>query len=165
VTEIHDLSLGAYVRELRSRRQLTLLDLSTSTKIAYTHLSRIENESTIPNPETIVKLAHALDGDLTLMLQKANNLPRVILDRLIERDKAVRVQTLRRSIPGASHDPADVAEEALNRAVEEANLSEQDVADLSDAIKGLVMLRPQARRAIIQLIGILHDDEADGEQG
>ena len=84
-------SLGKYIRKLREQKALSLFELSERSKVAYAHLSRIENESTIPSPETIVKIATAIDGDLTLMLQKANNLPRIILDRLIERDASVRV--------------------------------------------------------------------------
>lgn len=120
-----DLRLGKYIRQLRDRKALSLMDLSNRAKVAYSHLSRIENESTVPNPETIVKLARALDGDLTLMLQKANNLPRIILDRLMEHDKAVRVQTLRRSIPGTSPEANDIADEATTRVLEGAKLSEQ----------------------------------------
>ncbi len=157
-----ELSLGKYIRELRDRKRLSLLEVSNRTKIAYSHLSRIENESTIPNPETIVKLADVLDGDLTVMLQKANKLPRIILDRLMERDRAVRLQTLQRAIPGAKREPDDVADETANRILAKANLSEQEVGELKEAIETLVGLRPHARRAIIQLISVLHDEEAEG---
>jgi transcriptional regulator with XRE-family HTH domain len=160
-----DLSLGKYIRQLREGKRLSLLELSNRSTVAYAHLSRIENESTIPNPETIVKIAHELDGDLTLMLQKANKLPRVILDRLMERDKAVKLQTLRRAIPGESDDSPGGTDESSVRAIESAELTEQEVTQLREAIEGLVSLRPHARRAVIQLLSVLHDDEGNGEPG
>jgi transcriptional regulator with XRE-family HTH domain len=160
-----DLSLGKYIRQLREAKGLSLTELSNRARVAYAHLSRIENESTIPNPETIVKICAELDGELTLMLQKANNLPRVILDRLLERDKAVKLQTLRRSIPGESSGNREGSDQSAIRAIEGVDLSEQEVAQLREAIEGLVSLRPHARRAVIQLIAVLHDDEGDGEQG
>src|SRR5262245_49342104 len=95
-----DLTLGKYIRAKREERRMSLLELSTNSGVAYAHLSRIENDNTIPSPDTIVKLSDAIDGDITVMLYKANNLPRVILDRLIERDNAVKIQTLQRAIPG-----------------------------------------------------------------
>jgi transcriptional regulator with XRE-family HTH domain len=159
-----ELSLGKYIRSLRMAKEMSLLDLSNRTKVAYSHLSRIENESTIPNPETIVKIADELSGDLTVMLQKANNLPRVILDRLLERDKAVRIQTLRRSFPDSPGDDQGSDSDAL-RALVNGNLSQDDVLQLKAAIDGLLTLRPHARQAIIQLISVLHDDEADGDSG
>lgn len=157
--EPEDLSLGKYIRKLREDKRLSLMALSNQSLVAYAHLSRIENESTIPNPETIVKIADQLDGDLTLMLQKANNLPRVILDRLIERDRAMKLQTLRRSIPGVMDESQNDDEESLIKAIGDAELSEIEVADLREAIVSLVSLRPHARRAVIQMISVLHDDE------
>ena len=115
-------SLGKYIRHQREQLSMSLLDLSIRSGVAYSHLSRIENESTIPSPETIVKIADQLEGDLTLMLQKANNLPHVILERLIERDSAVRLQTLQRAVDGADGSYDD-AEDDLARLVQNAKLT------------------------------------------
>lgn len=160
-----ELSLGKYIRKLREQKGLSLLDLSTQSNVAYAHLSRIENESTIPNPDTIVKIAAELEGDLTVMLQKANNLPRVILDRLMERDAAVRVQTLHRSIAGSDETPDYASAQSLTRVIEDSNLDNRDVAELQEAISELLRLKPHARRAVVQLIAVLSGDEANGEQG
>jgi transcriptional regulator with XRE-family HTH domain len=160
-----ELSLGKYIRRLREQKGLSLFDLSTLSKVAYAHLSRIENESTIPSPDTIVKIATEIDGDLTVMLQKANNLPRVILDRLIERDAAVRVQTLQRSIAGSDGTPDYATAQTLAKVIEDSNLDNRDVAELQAAISGLLTLRPHARRAVVQLISVLSGDEGDGEPG
>jgi transcriptional regulator with XRE-family HTH domain len=156
-----DESLGKYIRNQREQLNMSLLDLSTRSGVAYSHLSRIENESTIPNPETIVKIADQLEGDLTLMLQKANNLPRVILERLLERDSAIRLQTLQRAVDGADGS-CDNAGDDLARLVENAKLTNQDVADFRAGISDLLMLAPHARRAVLLLISTLTGDEGDG---
>jgi transcriptional regulator with XRE-family HTH domain len=158
-----DVSLGKYIRRLRESQGLSLLALSTKCGVAYAHLSRIENESTVPSPETIVRICRQLDGDLTLMLKKADNLPRVILDRLIERDQAVKAQTLRRALPGGDQESAGPGSAPLPPAAT-AELTEGEVAQLSEAMQRLVTLRPHARRAVIELISVLQD-EGDGDSG
>jgi len=154
-------SLGKYIRNQREQLNMSLLELSTRSAVAYSHLSRIENESTIPSPETIVKIADQLEGDLTLMLQKANNLPRVILDRLLERDSAVRLQTLQRAVDGADGSYDDTGDD-LARLVQDAKLTNQDVADFRAAISDLLQLAPHARRAVLQMISTLSGDEGSG---
>jgi len=158
---VNELSLGKYIRKLREGRGLSLFALSEKSGVAYAHLSRIENESTIPSPDTIVKIATEIDGDLTLMLQKANNLPRVILDRLMERDAAVRVQTLQRSMSGFDETPDYASAQSLAKVIEESNLDNSDVAELQQAISDLLTLKPHARRAVVQLIAVLSEDEGD----
>src|SRR3954468_12589275 len=79
------LSFGEYVRRLRRRKRWQHQELATATGLSVTHLSRIENDNAVPNPDTVVKLANALDGDLGSLLQLADCLPREILDRLVDR--------------------------------------------------------------------------------
>jgi len=148
-----ELSLGKYIRELREQKRLSLLELSNRTGLAYSHLSRIENESTVPSPDTIVKIAEEIGGDITLMLNKANNLPRVILDRLIERDRAVGLQTLHRAIPGRD------AQSPSDDVLEGTDLTQAEIEELQAALEGLLRLHPHARRAVINLISVIHDDE------
>src|SRR5215210_6540860 len=80
-----EITLGEYVRRLRRRKRWQLQELAAATGLSATHLSRIENDSAVPNPDTVVKLSNALDGELELMLQMADCLPREILDRLVDR--------------------------------------------------------------------------------
>jgi transcriptional regulator with XRE-family HTH domain len=152
-----ELSLGKYIRERRERKRLSLLELSNRTGLGYSHLSRIENESTIPSPETIVRIADEIEGDLTVMLQKANNLPRVILDRLLERDKAVRLQRLHREAGG----PRTDAENDLDAAFEavEGLPAGEESRELRQALSGLLALKPHARRGVLQLIEVLAEDD------
>ena len=90
------LTLGEYVRRLRRAKRLQLQQVADETGLSASHLSRIENDNAVPNAETVVKLAAALDGDLSAMLLQAECLPREILDRYV-RDAAGSGSALRRS--------------------------------------------------------------------
>ena len=78
------LTLGEYMRRLRRDKNWSLMQLAEETGVSYSHLSRIENDSTLPNTETVAKLATSLGGNLPAMLELARCLPKVILDRIAE---------------------------------------------------------------------------------
>ena len=100
------LSLGEYIRRLRRVKAWSLQQLADETDVSYTHLSRIENDSTLPGTEIVVKLADALDGDLKAMLLKAEAVPQQILDRMTETAGDSRSTTLlRRANVGKPGDP------------------------------------------------------------
>ena len=63
------LTFGEYMRRLRRAKGLNLSDLTQRTELSYSHLSRIENDSSLPQPKTVVEIATALDGDLKRMLE------------------------------------------------------------------------------------------------
>ena len=77
-----DLSFGEYIRRLRRQKGLQLQDVARRSGLSTTHLSRLENDNGLPATDTVVKLHHVLDGDLTVMLELARCLPDEILDRL-----------------------------------------------------------------------------------
>jgi transcriptional regulator with XRE-family HTH domain len=79
------LSFGEYTRRLRRARKWQLQDVAAATGLSVSHLSRIENDNALPNPDTVVKLANALESDLERMLELADCLPHEILERLIRR--------------------------------------------------------------------------------
>ena len=81
----HSLTLGEHVRHLRRRKGWGLQQLAEATGLSLTHLSRIENDSAVPNPGSVVKLANALGADLDRMLELAQCLPEEILKRLLRR--------------------------------------------------------------------------------
>jgi transcriptional regulator with XRE-family HTH domain len=97
------LSLGEYVRRLRRAKEWDLQRLGAETDLSVSHLSRIENDRAIPNADSVIRLARALDGDLGLMLELANHLPREMLARLIRRAEG-RAMAHRRSA-GVEADP------------------------------------------------------------
>jgi transcriptional regulator with XRE-family HTH domain len=125
------------------------------------HLSRIENDSALPNADTVVKLANALDGELELMLEQAQCLPQEILDRLLRR--AAEDQTAVRRAAGDQHDPdfarALVAEidpqlrEALER---QFSLSEGDIDGLFALLQRLAAMPPARRATVLEFLGTDH---------
>ena len=98
-----DQSLGDYLRELRAKKEWSLLRLSQETGLNYANLSRIENDSIVPTPQTVVTLAEALGADLNLMLELADCLPKQILDRLTARPGT---PMMKRAAGGAGKDRA-----------------------------------------------------------
>ncbi len=89
------ITFGEHMRRLRRGQRLSLHDLAERTGLSYSHLSRIENDSSLPRPLTVVEIATALDGDLRQMLELAECLPQIILDRMGERGDSPPLSPLR----------------------------------------------------------------------
>jgi transcriptional regulator with XRE-family HTH domain len=89
--QVSDGTVGEYIRRLRRRKGWTLLELARETGLSYSHLSRLENDKNLPNPETVVTLAHSLDGDLDQMLLLAKCLPQALLDLLSPRSTVIEL--------------------------------------------------------------------------
>ena len=153
-----DLSFGEYVRRLRRRKRWQLQELAAATGLSVTHLSRIENDSAVPNPDTVVKLSNALEGEMERMLQMADCLPREILDRLVER-AADGGRVMKRS---AGTQPADFSfPQALIEDVDPAirsaltstfNLSEQDIDGLFGILQRVAQMEPARRAAVLDFL-------------
>ena len=148
------LTLGEYIRRLRKKAGISLFDVAQKAGLAYTHLSRIENDSTVPGPDTVVKLAEALNGDLKVMLELANCLPRAILDRIAAR-ATEETGALRRAAYGMGGDPerryvtsGDQLEVAIAKEAEE----------MAEAISLLPRLRPHHQKAVVGLIKMLYHE-------
>ncbi len=138
--------------------------MSEETGISYSHLSRIENDSTVPNADTVARIAEALDGDLKLMLEMADCLPRAILDRIAARGETTGAGSLRRGIEGgpsgsARHRNTDlpVKELALS-----AGVDESEVDDIVEVMDRLVRLAPSHRSAVSRLIHSLFEEGNEG---
>jgi len=156
------LTLGEYIRRLRRAAQWSLSSLAQETGISYSHLSRIENDSTVPNADTVTRIATALDGDLKTMLEMAKCLPRAILDRIVAREEAGGPSSLRRALgddPNRS-EPSRGSGADLNDLALAAGLNENEASDIVDAVKHLVHLKPVQRAAVMSLIRSLYE-EAD----
>jgi transcriptional regulator with XRE-family HTH domain len=153
-----DLTFGEYVRRLRRRKRWQLQELAMATGLSATHLSRIENDNAVPNPDSVVRLANALDGELEQMLELADCLPREILDRLVQR-AAESGTVLKRS---AGNQPADSSfPQALIEDVDPAvraalashfGLSEQDIAGLFGILQRVAQMAPEQRAAVLDFL-------------
>lgn len=60
--------LGERVRELRQKRGLTQVDLGERLDIPQSRVSEIEKGSRVPNLETILRLARALDCKVSVLM-------------------------------------------------------------------------------------------------
>ena len=78
----HTVTFGEYVRRLRRKKGWGLRELAEASGLSVSHLSRLQNDTGVPRPETVVKLAEVLDGDLELMLGLSGALPVQILKLL-----------------------------------------------------------------------------------
>jgi transcriptional regulator with XRE-family HTH domain len=153
-----DLTFGEYVRRLRRRKRWQHQELATATGLSVTHLSRIENDNTVPTPDTVVKLANALDGELERMLELADCLPREILDRLVHR-AADGGAALKRS---AGNQPADFSFpraliEDIDPSVRIAlakhfSLSETDIDGLFGILQRVARMAPAQRAAVLDFL-------------
>ena len=154
------LTLGEYIRRLRRAAKRSLHSLSEETRISYSHLSRIENDSTVPNAHTVAQIATALDGDLKVMLEMAKCLPRTILDRIAAREEARSPTPLSRALgddPNRSG-PSRGSGADLNDLALAAGLNENETSDIVDAVKHLVHLKPVQRAAVMSLIRSLYEE-------
>ena len=123
--------------------------LAERTAMNYSHLSRIENDSAVPTPETVVKLAEALGGDLNLMLELADCLPKQILDRLTGRPEA---PVMKRAAGGRGKSPASAPNVRAQALAESLGVPESEVTDVAEAIIQLLSLDSRRRRAVVQLM-------------
>ena len=128
--------------------------------MSLSHLSRLENEKSLPSVDTVVKLANSLEGDLELMLEMAGCLPKEILERLVRRaDETTRLH--RRLIGQERIDPtfvpALIEDMDLNIRVgleERFRLSEQDVDGLFAVLRDLAQMDQDQREAILNMLAL-----------
>jgi transcriptional regulator with XRE-family HTH domain len=151
------LTLGEYVRRRRRAKGWQLHQLASATGMAATHLSRIENDNALPNADSVVKLAKALDGELEVMLELANCLPREIMERLLRRvdDSA---PALHRSA-GQRDDPGyaralveDIDPDLRNVLAAYFGLSGQNIDGLFSMLRGMKEMPPAQRDAVFDFL-------------
>jgi transcriptional regulator with XRE-family HTH domain len=152
-----ELTLGEYLRRLRRTKHWGLQELSHAADLSVSHLSRIENDSAVPNADTVVKLANALEGDLDLMLQKADCLPREILERLMRR--ADDSPVLRRSAGDGGADPTfpralveDTDPKIRQALASHFGLSDHDVQGLFHVLQRMARMEPVEREAVLRFL-------------
>ncbi len=156
------LTFGEYMRRLRRGRKWNLNTLAEATGISYTHLSRLENDSTLASADSVAKLAESLDGDLKAMLEMADCLPRTILDRIQSREEE-GAGSLKRSagLPGNLPDDSEAGFDLnivadLKRAY---SLEDDEARKIARAIYGMVNLGESRRSSILDLIASLSSEE------
>lgn len=152
-------TLGEQMRRLRRTRGWSLHQLAEETGLSYSHLSRIENDSTVPRADTVARVATALDGDLKLMLELAGSLPRIITDRIASRASKPEANLQRSAGSGPEGHEADpILAEAMVELGRAKGLSAGESRSIAAAIDMLVNLDDHRRGAILELIRSLSRD-------
>lgn len=82
-----ELAIGRKIKRLRQRRKLTLQDLSGKTGIPKPLLSQMEDETAAPPISTLMKIAKALDVDITFFFQEVEAQEKVVVVKPHERER------------------------------------------------------------------------------
>lgn len=163
------LSFGEYVRHLRRKRNWGLQELAQASGLSFTHLSRLENDNAIPNADTVVKLATALEGDLEQMLALADCLPKEILERLTRRVSR-DAESYRRTAgppadPGFPRALVEDIDPGLRAAIAKRfGLSEHDVDGLFNVLQKLSRMNSTEREAILTFLASHSGSEDQGDR-
>lgn len=153
-----EISLGEYLRRLRRSKRWDLQALANSSGLSLSHLSRIENDNAVPGPDSVVKLANALGGDLDLMLQLAACLPAEILERIVRRADegaaAVRRAAGERAIdPGFPQALIGDLDAKLQLALANRfGLSTDDVDGMFAVLQRIAQMTPAERKNVIDFL-------------
>ena len=152
------LTFGEYMRRLRRKRKWSLNTLAEHCGLSYPHLSRLENDSTTASVESVARLAQALNGDLKIMLELADCLPRLIFDRISSQEASTSDSLMRTAglggnlpeepVPGIDHPLAAQLQDLYH-------IGEVDAGTLALAIDRLVNLEQTQRASLISLISSL----------
>ncbi|MBI4496680.1 MAG: helix-turn-helix transcriptional regulator [Chloroflexi bacterium] len=152
------LTFGEYLRRLRRAKRMELQDVARATGLSLSHLSRLENDHALPTPETVVKLATALDGNLENMLELADCLPREILERLI--DRAAGGNQAHHRFAGAPRTDPTFAEALVDEIdprlrimlAQAFGLEDRDVDGMFSVLQKLARMNPTEREAVISFL-------------
>lgn len=158
---VDEMTFGLDIRQRRTAKRWNLTRLAKETGLSYSHLSRLENDSTLPKAETVAKLAEALDGDLKDMLMLADCLPKSILEQMTgvsERGPVLRrAADTRRSRPATKKHLSQA--ESLARAL---GLSGEEADEAAGTVLQLLTLDGRRRQALASLIESLGSEPEDG---
>lgn len=156
------LSLGEYIRRLRKKKGWQLSAVADKTGLSYHHLSRIENDSSVPGADSVALISEALGGDLKLMLEMADCLPRQILDRISSREEATTPKMARSAGSGALTGARGSAEADVLKLVQRFGVAESDQAGVADALVRLLRLDRRRQRVVVNLMKQFGTEERDG---
>ena len=151
------LTLGETIRRLRREKRWSLGTLAERTGLSYSHLSRVENDSASPQADGIARIAEALDGDLRALLELADCLPEVILQRISRQEE----RSPAGSLPRAGEPPPGAITQFVIDLASHSELPLPEAHDLADAVARLVTLPPAQRASITRLILTLESNRED----
>lgn len=89
--EVDSLCLGAKIRKLRQRRNLTLREVSELSGLSKSLLSQIENEASAPPIPTLIRIAKALGAKIGDFFQETMEDQRISVVRKASRQRTVKL--------------------------------------------------------------------------
>ncbi len=155
-----EMSFGLYMRQHRNAKRWNLTRLAEETKLSYSHLSRLENDSSLPKPDTVVTLADALDGDLKEMLALAKCLPESILNQMTNVNEGGQV--LRRAAD--RHRSAAGEKRQLSHAkalAKTLGLTSREADEAGNTVLEFLKLDGRQREALARLIDSMSSESSD----
>lgn len=157
------LTFGEYMRRLRRGKKWNLNTLAEESQLSYTHLSRMENDSTLPQAASVVKLAEALNGDLKIMLELADCLPKTILDRIQDSQERTGAVRLNRGAGPHPDQPQSSIQGLASNLAQFYGISTDEASVIGSIVDELVKLGNSQRTAILTLVSGLTADGANDE--
>ncbi|GAB4265173.1 MAG: XRE family transcriptional regulator [Deferrisomatales bacterium] len=88
--QLEDLGIGEKIRELRQKRRYTLQDLSAKTGLSKPLLSQVENGHVMPPVATLLKIARALEVNISHFFQEEEKEEKISVTRAAERQRFSR---------------------------------------------------------------------------
>ena len=163
---IEPLSFGEYTRRLRRQKKISVLALSEQTGLSYSHLSRIENDSTMPSADAVARIATAIGGDLGVMLELANCLPEVILERIRGYQGTEPTPSLNRvgGLPSGESEAQPELRQLVAALASARGLDTAEATLIAQAIDRLVQLDQIQRAALARVILSIRPDEQASPQ-
>jgi transcriptional regulator with XRE-family HTH domain len=155
------LTLGEYIRRKRREKGINLMDLAKEASVSYTHLSRIEADSTLPKADTVARIAGALDADLKQMLELSGSLPKTILDRIAGTTASNAPAMKRAAYRGKDCDPGATARGPVYEVARQYGLDELEAAEAADAFRILCSLQSEQLQHLLGLIKTLYSEGDD----
>jgi transcriptional regulator with XRE-family HTH domain len=89
-SQLDDYAIGSKIRELRLKRRYTLQDLSAKTGVPKPMLSQVENGHVMPPVATLLKVARALDVNISQFFQEEEREKKIAVTRTSERTHLAR---------------------------------------------------------------------------
>ena len=144
------------MRALRRAAGRSLTWVADRTQLSYSYLSRLENDSAVPGPDAVARVADALDGDLKELLELAHCLPRTILDRLMARTEDT-TPVMRRAAFDVEEDAERLAMARLTvlELLQGSGLDDQAAGAIAEAARRIAHMAPQERDAILAMVQTL----------
>ena len=106
-------SIGAFIRQLRNEKKMSLRDLAKKVNMSHVNITHIENDRVSTNSRSLIDIANALDFDPDKILALANEVNDDI--KKIIRDKPDSVPKFLRTTKGFNNKDWEKLEKMVDK--------------------------------------------------